>query len=412
MTGLKRQLQDAQKVLEELLVSIHELTEQFGFANVSLNLGDESAAQELKERLLGNTTIVQELKDKQEKIRSLLSEQEEKSGAMKELKAGKKEFLERLELLYEELGKKAFEVYRGGFSDQERYEAFFSKLDELAQRQEEREKGLSTLEEERERSSFLKKISFSAKASMAKTTLSGIEKEMKKHYATVGRELLEQENGVILEEKALLPLLATCRETFRKLEQLEEEESALQSEIVALTNALSGLGVEKSGSKRLRELEKEQETEESRLSEAAYEYGAALLLMPHIRSEVSGSTESGADTGESGADTGELLAKIEAFEKQEEEQRSTIAALEAAIAARDKEQELEKQRKDLDSMTEKKKSLEQEIRDLKKLIKDGEGELVDLTSRAGSVLSSDSTEKAEDLGEDDTPGKAQDKTST
>lgn len=376
MTGLRKQLQEVRGVLGEVTEALQGLTAQFGAALADSALDDEGAARELQEHLRGRKEILQELEEKQGRIQSLLSEQEEKEHSLKELKGGEKEISDRLELLHEELGRKSFEVYRRGFTDREKYGTFFARLDDLAQRKEELEADLSRLEEDREKRSFLKRISSSAKITMARGSLSGIEKEMKKYYAIAGRELLSQESPVILEEKALLPLLASCREVMRKLEDLEERESELQKEILALTNALAGLGVEKSGPKRLRELEKEQELERKRLQGVEHDYGAALLLMPRLRRDILQAPET---------DAARFLQEIEVLEGREEEQREQIAALEAAIGAEEKKKEIAGWNRELDSLTEKKKNLEQEIRDLKKQIQEGGEELKELQNRAGEL---------------------------
>lgn len=373
MTKLKKALEEVQTRLDTCKTDLRKETIQLGASSLDIPCGEDSAAMELKQRIAESDTKLKEQEQLAEKVISLQEKQTALQEERKELGEAKKESVERQTRLYEELGRKAFTVYRQGGFEENQFGDLFSRLTELSERRELLEQEIGDIEESRENSPLLKKIPMGAKISMSRSKLSTLEKELVKEYSALGKKLLEDEKHTILEDNQLLPLLAAWREARRKGEMAEERLEELLREEESLDTSLGELGAEKGGSKRLRELKDEQELIRRRRESLYYDYGAALLL----------ATESRELIGKQG--DAQQLDRVLDLETRQQELQDRSAALAAAIEAEEKGRTLEKEREHLEKITIRKKELESEIREQKKSISALESELNELNARAAAV---------------------------
>ncbi len=370
---MKSELNGKRQELDQLLTSLENIARKFGDMNINLHISDEKGSEELRLRALAAKEAIEKVEFEGKNIRTWLAEQESLKEELEELEGQKKESSERRVQLAGEIGRKVFELFQQGHPGHENLSTVFSALTESSEKERSLESDIKAFEESKEKSPLLRKIPFGAKISIARNTLSGIRKEREQLYRKAGEALFAQNLIDSVEDSKVLPLVAAFREADRKEGELTAAQSTVEKKQEAVAARLEAEGAEKSGSKKLRELNQQRDQALLLLEESERDYGAALLLMPELRELVSKKGDPA------------LLEEITGLERREEELRISIAALESGLEAEETREELGKQQKQLEKLTEKKHEIESEIKALKKAIADNEKEFERLSEAAGST---------------------------
>jgi chromosome segregation ATPase len=372
MSELKNKLNGKRQELEKLIASLESMSRRFGGMNLDLHISGEKGTEELRLRALAAKEALEKIDSEGRNIRSWLAERESLEKELEELEGQKKESGERRVQLLGEIGRKVFGLFQQDRLEPGKFSTVFSALTESSEKERSLESNIMALEESKEKSPLLRKIPFGAKISIARNSLAGIRKEREQLFRKAGEALFSQNLIDSVEDPLVLPLIAAFRETERGEGELTAAQSVIEKKLEAADARLEAAEAGKSGSKRLREIDQQREQSLLVLEESEKDYGAALLLMPELREQVLKNGDSA------------LLEEIAGLERREEELRIGIAALESGLEAEGKREELEKQQKQLEKLTEKKHEVESDIKALKKAIADNEKEFERLSEAAGT----------------------------
>ncbi len=392
MSTRKNQIREHQEAVDELGLSIERQKGELGRVLLDKESIDKSQIQEPYQDAEETKKRLTEYEQDRNKLKEALDGKIDTSDRIKELEEENKEYQHaRNELLFE-IGRKGWDLFENESLAEEEYRPYFTELIEQAREIEERERRIRDLEAEREKSSFIRKISISAKITLAKNQMSRLEGAKEQKFFTAGEALVDSGKVGEIPDEEMQRYTSRLKDIEEKEQEREREVEKLRRDLSDFETEIEKIAGESSAEKKLKSLESElsslQETHFLRLQKLGDVYLNRSELHDRSVQEIK-----------------VILDRIADLENQKQKHQDQIHVLQALIEKEELEEQIKKKEETISKLEKRVQEQKNEIKSLKSEISSDKNRLSDLSkivsdSDAEASPQSDEKEKSASAEED------------
>jgi chromosome segregation ATPase len=380
MSTRKTQIREHQEAVDELGLSVERQKGELGRVLLENETIDKSQIQEPYQDAEETRKKLRELEQDRNRLKEALDGKIDTSDRIKELEEEEKEYQRTRGELLVEIGRKGWDLFENESLAEEEYRPYFSELIEQAREVEERERRVRDLEAEREKSSFIRKISITAKITLARNQIGRIEGAMEQKFSTAGEALVDSGKVGEIPDEEMQRYTSRLKDIEEKSEEREREVEKLQQDLGDFEAEIEKIAGEMSAEKKLKSLESElsswQETHFLRLQKL----GDVYLHRPELH-----------DGGVHEIKV--ILDRIQDLESQKQKHQDQIHVLQALIEKDDLEEQIKRKEESISKLEKRVQEQKNEIKSLKGEISSDKNRLADLNqivSQSGAEQESSS----------------------
>ncbi|MFP4491206.1 MAG: hypothetical protein ACLFNZ_07000 [Spirochaetaceae bacterium] len=375
METRKSRINEHQEAVDELDLSIERQKGELGRVVLDKDKPQEESIQAAWEHALETKENLSHLEEQRKTLKEVLDGKIDATDRIEEIERERREERKAREDLLLEIGRKGWDLYEFGSLSGDEYKTFFSELLEISGEIEERERKIRDLEAEREQSSFVRKISLSAKISMLKNQIGKLRRDMEGSFATAGDALVSSGKVEEIPDEELKRFISRLKDLNEKESETEAEIERLRTDISDYEKKMADISGDISAEKKLRNME----TELSSLQEDHFGRLQKLGDVFYAQSENMDKVEE---------ETEVILNRLKDLEAQKHKHQNEINTLQAEIEKDQLEEEIKKKEDSISKLEKKIKEHKDEIKSLKDTITKDKNKLLEL----GKTISGDKEE--------------------
>jgi chromosome segregation ATPase len=318
MDERKERIREHQQAVDQLDFSIKRQTAELGKLLLQLESFEEEELKRLWEEGGKLQEQIQQLETSREEIKEKLANRRELDERIEELENEHAEFVKYRSNLVQEIGKKAYGVYRSGTLSAEEFGHIFSEVDNEHKTIEDKEREIREQEEQRQQGGFVKKLPAAARITLLRNGIAKVRKRQEDAFSRAGEALLSSGKIEQIPEESVTKLTAQLKEYEDREEERDKEIEEAYGRREELNNRLSEL----CGGDPPEKVIKNSDDEISRLQEeldaAASRLGEAYLLQPQLREQAEGELRT-------------VLDRLDDLEKQKSSHQDEIHTLQTRL---------------------------------------------------------------------------------
>ena len=263
------------------------------------------------------------------RIHAILDREQQIDGEIDSLHGQIADLEESVQPMYEDIGRKAFEIYKGHPFVDENYVDLFSELVKNHEDIRDIDQQLVQLERETEEKPFLDRMVAKGKIALLRNRRATREQNTPRLFRKAGRFVTESNFVTVVEDATLTRSVEPYHQVNTQIDDLNRRISDLQKEDASLTDDLRALGADRKAVRRVAELEQQIEDLTTALDRVFIQVGEGYL------SELKKDDNGAAAVAESIIRVRELERECQAVDKQIEKLNAAIAAEEAETRIND-----------------------------------------------------------------------------
>ncbi len=258
------------------------------------------------------------------RIHAILDREQQIDGEVDSLRGKIADLEESVQPMYEEIGRKAFEIYKSHPFVDENYVDLFSELVKNHEDIRDIDQQLVQLERETEEKPFLDRMVAKGKIALLRNRRTTREQNTPRLFRKAGRFVTESNFITVVDDATLTRAVEPYHQVNTQIDDLNRRIADLQKEDQSLAEDLRALGADRKAVRRVAELEQQIEDLTTALNNVSMQVGEGYL------SELKKDDSGAAAVAESVARVRELERECQAVDKQIEKLKAAIAAEEAA----------------------------------------------------------------------------------
>lgn len=318
MDERKERIKEHQQAVDQLDFSINRQTAELGKHLLELEApeNDELKGPYDEGRWLRDR--IQHLEENREEIKEKLAKRRELEDRAAELESEHAEFVKYRSNLVQEIGKKAYGVYRSGTLSAEEFGPIFSEVENEHKAIEDKEREIREHEEQRQRGGIVKKLPAAARITILRNGIAKTRKRQNDAFSRAGEALLSSGKIEQIPEESVTKLTAQLKEYEDREEERAREIERTHAEREELMQRLNELCGSEAPEKTVKRTDEELSQLQDDLEKVAARLGESYLLQPQLRETAEGELQT-------------VLSRIDDLEQQKSSHQEEIHTLQTRL---------------------------------------------------------------------------------
>ncbi|MFO7848387.1 MAG: hypothetical protein R6V67_00380 [Spirochaetia bacterium] len=361
----KSRINEHQEAVDELDLSIDRQMGELGRVVLNKDIPKTESNKDTYEQALETKEKLSHLEEQRSSLKEVLDGKIDASDRIEEIQREIREEKKSKDDLLVEIGRKSWDLYEFGSLSRDEYRPYFSELIEIAGEIEERERKIRDLEAEREQSSFVHKISISAKITVLKNQIGRLRRDMEEKFSTVGEALVSSGKVEEVPDEELRRYISRLKDLNDNIAERDSEMEKLQSDVSTYEKKMADISDDVSPEKKLKNLETD-------LSSLQKEHSNRLQKLGEVFYAQSENLDKSDD------EIKVIIDRIKDLHSQKQKHQDEINTLQARIEKDELEAQIKKKEDSISKLEDKIKEHKNDIKTLKDKISDDRNRLSEL----------------------------------
>ncbi len=371
MSTRKTQIREHQEAVDELGLSIDRQKGELGRVLLDRELIDRSSIEEPYQKAEESKKGLKKLEEERNSLKEALDGKIDTNDRIKELEEEEEEYEKSKSDLLAEIGRKGWELFENGSLEDAEYRPFLSELIDQAREIDDLDRRVRDLEAEREQSSFIKKVSITARITLSKNQAGRLENTMENLYSTAGEALVSSGKVEAIADEEMQRYTSRLKDLEDQSTEREQEVEKLRDQLKDYEGRIEKLSQESSPERSLRSLESQLASLQEEHFSNLQRLGEVYLNRPELHDR-------------SIAELAQILDRLEDLDAQKQKHQDQIHVLQALNEKEELEAQIQKKEESISKLEKRVQEQKAEIKSLKGEISSDKNRLADLSKIVSS----------------------------